>query len=46
MAKAKDEVVKCLRLNDRKPLDCWQEVQTFKKEVARLEAEHLHKTVG
>lgn len=45
VARAKDEVVKCLRLNDRRPLDCWEEVKAFKKEVSRLEAEHLEKTV-
>ncbi|KAI9841241.1 MAG: hypothetical protein M1837_000906 [Sclerophora amabilis] len=35
--KAKDEVVHCLRLNDRRPLDCWKEVDTFRREVGRLE---------
>ena len=35
--RAKDEVVSCLRTHDRRPLDCWKEVETFKKEVARLE---------
>ena len=39
--KAKTEVVSCLRLKDRKPLDCWQEVETFKKEVGRLEGQYL-----
>ena len=39
--KAKAEVVSCLRINDRKPLDCWQEVETFKKEVGRLEGQFL-----
>lgn len=37
VAKAKEEVVACLRLNDRRPLDCWQEVQNFKTEVGKLE---------
>ncbi|MCJ1248232.1 hypothetical protein MMC30_005449 [Trapelia coarctata] len=35
--KAKQEVVTCLRVNDRRPLDCWKEVEAFKKEVGRLE---------
>lgn len=37
LEKAKDGLVACLRTNDRRPLDCWQEVETFKKEVAKLE---------
>jgi MICOS complex subunit MIC19 len=36
--KAKSEVVKCLRANDRKPLDCYKEVEKFKEEVRRLES--------
>ncbi|KAL8958059.1 MAG: hypothetical protein Q9193_004811 [Seirophora villosa] len=39
--KAKGELVSCLRLNDRRPLDCWREVETFKEEVGRLEKEYL-----
>jgi altered-inheritance-of-mitochondria protein 13 len=35
--KAKSELVTCLRLNDRRPLDCWKEVESFKQEVGRLE---------
>lgn len=37
VVKAKDSVVKCLRENDRRPLDCWREVEAFKREVGRLE---------
>ena len=33
--KAKGELVKCLRGNDRRPLDCWKEVEVFRKEVRR-----------
>jgi altered-inheritance-of-mitochondria protein 13 len=36
--KAKSEVIKCLRANDRKPLDCYKEVEKFKEEVRRLES--------
>lgn len=39
--KAKAKVVACLRLNDRRPLDCWKEVETFRKEVGRLEGAFL-----
>jgi MICOS complex subunit MIC19 len=35
--KAKEELVNCLRVNDRRPLDCWKEVEAFKTEVGRLE---------
>ncbi|EMC94447.1 hypothetical protein BAUCODRAFT_140770 [Baudoinia panamericana UAMH 10762] len=35
---AKDRVVRCLREKERRPLDCWQEVEEFKREVGRLEA--------
>lgn len=39
--RAKEKLVGCLRLNDRRPLDCWEEVDTFKKEVGRLEKAFL-----
>jgi altered-inheritance-of-mitochondria protein 13 len=42
---ARDEVVKCLRGNDRRALDCWKEVQAFKKEVGRVEGEWVEKIV-
>ncbi|KAJ5703325.1 hypothetical protein N7493_011714 [Penicillium malachiteum] len=44
--KAKADVVGCLRLNDRRPLDCWKEVDAFKKEVARMEAAFVDRIVG
>lgn len=37
VAKAQQEVVKCLRENDKRPLDCWQEIEAFKEEVRKLE---------
>ena len=37
---AREGVVACLRINDRRPLDCWKEVEVFKREVRRREA-HL-----
>lgn len=41
--KAKGELVDCLRLKDRRPLDCWKEVHAFKEEVGRLEKGFLGK---
>jgi altered-inheritance-of-mitochondria protein 13 len=35
--KARNAVVSCLRVNDRRPLDCWQEVEAFKTEVKKME---------
>lgn len=44
--KAETAVVRCLRLNDRRPLDCWKEVEEFKREVTRLENTFVSKVVG
>lgn len=44
--KAESSMVRCLRLNDRRPLDCWKEVADFKNEVARLEKSFVGKVVG
>ena len=35
--KARNGVVSCLRVNDRRPLDCWREVEEFKNEVKKME---------
>ena len=43
--KAKEDVVTCLRMHDRRPLDCWKEVETFKREVGRLEKEFVERTI-
>ncbi|KAI9809259.1 MAG: hypothetical protein M1825_002550 [Sarcosagium campestre] len=43
--KARDAVTHCLRLNDRRPLDCWKEVDDFKREVAKLEKSFVEKTL-
>jgi altered-inheritance-of-mitochondria protein 13 len=45
VTKAKEAVVACLRQNDRRPLDCWKEVEIFKQEVGRLEKEFVQKTI-
>lgn len=44
--KARNDVVKCLRENDRRPLDCWQEVETFKAEVKKLEKTWVDKVIA
>ncbi|KAI5274691.1 hypothetical protein E4T47_02276 [Aureobasidium subglaciale] len=43
--KAKEGLVQCLRLNDRRPLDCWEQVETFKAEVAKLEAKFVDRAL-
>jgi altered-inheritance-of-mitochondria protein 13 len=43
--RARSDVVRCLREHDRRPLDCWQEVETFKKEVRRMEEEWVKKVM-
>ncbi|RMZ92273.1 hypothetical protein DV736_g490, partial [Chaetothyriales sp. CBS 134916] len=43
--RARDGVVACLRLNDRRPLDCWKEVELFKREVKKLEDEFVNKVL-
>lgn len=44
--KAREGLVQCLRLNDRRPLDCWEEREAFKREVARLERQFVDKTLS
>lgn len=46
VARARADVVGCLRLNDRRPLDCWKEVAAFKREVARMEQAFVDRIVG
>ncbi len=43
--KAKDDVLACLRINDRRPLDCWKEVEAFRREVGRLEKSFVDKVI-
>lgn len=43
--KAKNELVHCLRINDRRPLDCWKEVEAFKEEVGRVEKRFLSRVL-
>ncbi|KAF4549894.1 MIC complex subunit mic19-like protein [Elsinoe fawcettii] len=43
--KAKEDLVQCLRVNDRRPLDCWKEVEEFKTQVGKLERVFLEKSL-
>jgi altered-inheritance-of-mitochondria protein 13 len=43
---ARVEVERCLRDNDRRPLDCWREVEAFKEEVRRMEKGWVDKVVS
>lgn len=43
---ARSEVVRCLRENDRRPLDCWREVAQFKEEVRRLEKGWVERVIS
>ncbi|KAI0971996.1 hypothetical protein F4678DRAFT_460826 [Xylaria arbuscula] len=43
--KARGDVVRCLLENDRRPLDCYQEVEAFKEEVRKLEKSWVDKVV-
>lgn len=44
--KARSQVIRCLRENDRRPLDCWQEVENFKAEVKKLEKTWVDKVTS
>lgn len=46
VSKARADVTSCLQLNDRRPLNCWEEVDAFKREVARMEAAFVDRIVG
>ncbi|KAI1755746.1 hypothetical protein F4782DRAFT_366787 [Xylaria castorea] len=43
--KARGDVVRCLLENDRRPLNCWEEVEAFREEVRRLEKSWVDKVV-
>ncbi|ROW13761.1 hypothetical protein VPNG_03551 [Cytospora leucostoma] len=44
--RARGEVVRCLTDNDRRPLDCWKEVESFKEEVRRLERGWVERVIS
>jgi MICOS complex subunit MIC19 len=39
--RAREELVGCLRKNDRRPLDCWREVEAFKRSVGKMEEDFI-----
>ena len=41
--KAREELIRCLQLHDRRSLDCWWEVKQFKEKVVKLETEFVNK---
>ncbi|KAH7037499.1 uncharacterized protein B0I36DRAFT_314191 [Microdochium trichocladiopsis] len=41
--RTRSELVSCLMENDRRPLNCWKEVEAFKEEVRRLEKSWVDK---
>lgn len=43
--KTRSEVIKCLRGNDRRPLDCHEEVRAFREEVGRFQKEWVEKAI-
>lgn len=43
---ARKNVIRCLTENDRRPLDCWQEVENFKAEVKKLESSWVDKVTS
>ncbi|KAI9750147.1 MAG: polynucleotide adenylyltransferase [Chaenotheca gracillima] len=42
---AKEDVVQCLTTNSQRPLDCWKEVETFRREVGKLEKNFVDRTL-
>lgn len=42
---AREEVISCLRINDRQALNCWKEVEIFKREVRKLEEQFVGKVL-
>ncbi len=45
VAHAREEVIQCLQSHQRRPLDCWREVEAFKKQVARLEEDFVNRVL-
>ncbi|ROW10595.1 hypothetical protein VMCG_01649 [Cytospora schulzeri] len=46
LERARGDVVRCLTENDRRPLDCWREVEKFKEEVRRMEKGWVEKVIS
>lgn len=45
LKEAREGLVACLRGNDRRALDCWQEVEAFRREVGRVEERWVERVV-
>ena len=45
VSSAREEVISCLRLNDRQALNCWKEVEIFKREVRKMEEQFVGKVL-
>lgn len=43
---SRNNVIRCLRENDRRPLNCWEEVENFKAEVKKLEKGWVDKVIS
>lgn len=43
--KAREGLVGCLKLNDRRPLDCWREVEAFKESVRKMEQDFIERVL-
>jgi MICOS complex subunit MIC19 len=43
--RAREELVGCLRTNDRWPLDCWREVEAFKASVSKMEEDFIERVL-
>ncbi|KAM0521730.1 hypothetical protein ACHAPE_002290 [Trichoderma viride] len=43
---ARNNVIRCLRENDRQPLVCYDEVEAFKAEVKKLEKEWINRVTA
>lgn len=42
---ARSELVACLLAKEGRPLDCWEEVEGFKRQVSRYENQFLERTL-
>ncbi|KOS20839.1 putative altered inheritance of mitochondria protein 13 [Escovopsis weberi] len=43
---ARSSVIRCLRDNDRRPLECYEEVERFKAEVKKMEREWVDRVTA
>ena len=43
--RTREELAGCLKLNDRRPLDCWREVEAFKGSVRKMEEDFIDRVL-